>query len=111
MARWIAGSFQQREEEMAESDTYGANIATLTTGQSRTFDARNAVAVVVRAGAGATASCSAVDSLAASDHTSGAENAVDVAANTFENLFELLGPHPFYRVSSAGGSTRVTVVL
>lgn len=95
---------------MPQSDTYGADIATIAAAGAQTFDARGAVAVLVRAGTGATATVSAVDSLAAAAHTAGAENQATVAANTFENLFTLLGAWPFFRVSSAAGSTRVSVV-
>jgi len=94
---------------MPASDTYNVSITTIAAAGATVIDARNAVAVIVRAGTGATVTCSAVDSIGASSHTTGAENTIDIAANTFANLFSVLGPHPFYRISSAGGSARVTV--
>jgi hypothetical protein len=94
---------------MPASDTYNVVVTSVALGGATTIDARNAVAVIVRAGTGATVTVSAVDSIGASVHTTGAENTVDVAANTFANLFSVLGAWPFYRVSSAGGTARVGV--
>lgn len=92
------------------SDTYNSFITPIASGGAVTIDARSGIAVVVRAGPGATVTASAVDSLDAAAHTTGAENQITVSAGSFSNLFATLGPHSFYRVSSAGGSARVSVV-
>lgn len=94
---------------MPASDTYEVNITSIAAAAAAVVDARGAVAVTVRSATGATATCSAVDTISASAHTTGAENTVDVAANNFANLFSVLGPWPFYRVSAAGGGVRVAV--
>jgi hypothetical protein len=96
--------------------SYGIQLVSLADGEAVVIDARQLAAVTVRVGTGGTATCSAVDSgptaKAANGSvtptaTTGAENASTVAANTFANLITLLGPHPFYRISVAGGTCRI----
>jgi hypothetical protein len=89
---------------------YGVNIFPIAAAGALVIDSRNAVAVVVRAATGATVTASAVDDSAAGAHTTGAENQLTVAANQWKNLFVELGPHPWFRISSAGAGCRVVVM-
>jgi hypothetical protein len=75
---------------------------TIEDGQGQTFDIRGARGVVILPAAGATATYSKVDSLAASAH----DTATD-ATTTTEVFAEKWA---FIRVSTAGGDTRCCVV-
>jgi hypothetical protein len=81
-------------------------VKALADGESFVFDVRGALRLTVITGAGADATVSRVDSVAASAHTTGV-NAFTVAENTKTTTD---ADWPFYRVSVAGGACRVAIV-
>jgi len=79
----------------------------LADGAAHNIDARGGLNLTIITGTGATATYSRVDSKDATAHTSGTENGGTVSANT---KLVIQNDWPFYRVSSAGGTTRVGLV-
>lgn len=83
-------------------------VVTVGAGEAAVFETAGfGVRITVITGTGATATVSRVDSFDADAHTTGSENQFTVAANTRQVTD---ADWPFYRVSSAGGTTRVAYV-
>jgi hypothetical protein len=89
------------------SKVFGTRVQTLETGEATVLDARGMGRIAVITEAGATATISRVDDLAAEEHTEGEMNQFDVTAATLE-VWDV--DWPFYRVSVAGGNARLAVL-
>lgn len=86
---------------------FNNEVRSLAAAASTVVDTRGMSRLTIITGTGATATVSRVDSANASSHTTGTENSQTVTANTKEVIDV---DWPFYRVSSAGGATRVAAV-
>lgn len=86
---------------------FGAGVITLTDGDARVFDTRGMSRVSIITGVGAVVTVSRVDLPEAEEHSEGETNAFQVTASTLE-VWD--ADWPFYLVSVAGGSARVTVL-
>lgn len=82
-------------------------VTSIAAGAALVIDARHCRNLTIITGAGATATYSRVDSPTAIAHVSGAENGGTVAATT--KLVTVVD-WPWYRIDSAGGTTRVGIV-
>lgn len=98
------GTYPYRSDVDSETKVFGGVVGVLTTGQYIVIPASGMSALMVIAGAGATAVVSRVDSIAATAATGDSEDTL--ATVTAHTATASAVDWPFYLISVTGGSCR-----